>query len=1029
MDGNNWRPAAQEESNGMDGGDWRALLSPDSRQKIVNKIMETLKKHLPVSVPEGLVELQKIAVRFEEKIYTAAMSQSDYLRKIAMKLLTMEIKSQPAGAINSLPSNSAGGNQNPSDPALHGMQSQVHSPGQPLSMPLANQSQLQELLLPQNLPTTTIQSSASLPPALSSITGITRNAISNIVGQDSNLQNISGISQNSVSNSMGQGVQSNIFTISQRQMQGRPQQVVSLQQQQQQQLIYQQQLQQQLLKQKMQRGNIQSNLLPSDMQQQQPLLEPNQMQLSQLPLMQISSSGLTSSQPTQQTQPSLMQSTQPGLRQNQQPGPSVLQQQSVLGQQQQTPVSQQPILPSQQQQQLTGQQPSSGNMQQNQLLGQQNSISDISQQQKPRLLGQQNNLSNMQQLNSLQQEMQQRMQTPGSLLPPQNAIEQRKQTFQSQRGLPEAPSSQTGHTDVVDWQEEIYQKIKSMKELYFPELNEMYQKINLKFQQNDALLQQPEQQEQFERLRYFKNLLERMITFLQLPKSNIPIGFKDKLPQYEKQIIGILSSHRLKKPGMPQQQGQQQPLQQPGGQSHSMTQQLQSHIPQLQQHDNHVNQMQPMNLQPSMTSLQPGAVTGLQHGSMPLCTHLGVPATEQSMINALQLSSNLDSTSRNAMSGMVGYLQQNTVNAAQQANINTLSQSGPSALQPNMNLLQKNSNMIQQQHLKKEQLMQTLQLKQQQWKQQMHQQLMQQLKMGAPFPISSPQNFQAQSPQFFQHSSPQIDQRTLLASIPKSATPIQSANSPFIIPPSTPLTPSPLQGDPEKQQSSGISSNLNAGNMGHQQTAIGLIQAQSLAIGTPGISTSPLLAEFSSPDGNQGSAPMALSGMSSTTERPLEGLFKADGMAPYYVVYRGRVPEIYASRPLCQDQVHQFGGSSFHGFSSLDEAIEAWCDFTGKRSPLTVEPPTQHHPQAVLSSNNSDRNTNQPFVCAETYLVPQEISTAPFGGLDFPAVNVLEQTVGTVSHRRPYNRNVSLMFVVLVGVALLLVSIYMIVDS
>ena len=37
--------------------------------------METLKKHLPVSVPEGLNELQKIAVRFEEKIYTAATNQ------------------------------------------------------------------------------------------------------------------------------------------------------------------------------------------------------------------------------------------------------------------------------------------------------------------------------------------------------------------------------------------------------------------------------------------------------------------------------------------------------------------------------------------------------------------------------------------------------------------------------------------------------------------------------------------------------------------------------------------------------------------------------------------------------------------------------------------------------------------------------------------------------------------------------------------------------------------------------------------
>lgn len=37
--------------------------------------METLKKHLPFSGQDGLHELRKIAVRFEEKIYNAATSQ------------------------------------------------------------------------------------------------------------------------------------------------------------------------------------------------------------------------------------------------------------------------------------------------------------------------------------------------------------------------------------------------------------------------------------------------------------------------------------------------------------------------------------------------------------------------------------------------------------------------------------------------------------------------------------------------------------------------------------------------------------------------------------------------------------------------------------------------------------------------------------------------------------------------------------------------------------------------------------------
>ncbi|CAH2080564.1 unnamed protein product [Thlaspi arvense] len=76
--------------------------------------METLKRHLPFSGPEGLQELKKIALRFEEKIFTTATSQSDYLRKISLKMLTMETKSQNTMS-NSLPPNSANNGRSPPD--------------------------------------------------------------------------------------------------------------------------------------------------------------------------------------------------------------------------------------------------------------------------------------------------------------------------------------------------------------------------------------------------------------------------------------------------------------------------------------------------------------------------------------------------------------------------------------------------------------------------------------------------------------------------------------------------------------------------------------------------------------------------------------------------------------------------------------------------------------------------------------------------------------------------------------------------
>ncbi|KAH9317429.1 hypothetical protein KI387_019198, partial [Taxus chinensis] len=77
--------------------------------------MDTLKKHMPLKVPEGMEELNKIALRFEEKIYTGAVDQQDYLRKISMKMLSLETKNQVPG-VNPSPIPSAGSNQKPVDP-------------------------------------------------------------------------------------------------------------------------------------------------------------------------------------------------------------------------------------------------------------------------------------------------------------------------------------------------------------------------------------------------------------------------------------------------------------------------------------------------------------------------------------------------------------------------------------------------------------------------------------------------------------------------------------------------------------------------------------------------------------------------------------------------------------------------------------------------------------------------------------------------------------------------------------------------
>jgi PAX-interacting protein 1 len=147
----------------------------------------------------------------------------------------------------------------------------------------------------------------------------------------------------------------------------------------------------------------------------------------------------------------------------------------------------------------------------------------------------------------------------------------------------------------------------------------------------------------------------------------------------------------------------------------------------------------------------------------------------------------------------------------------------------------------------------------------------QQSKQGSPFQVSSPQLFQAASPQIPQHSSPQVDQQTHLQSLTKVATPLQSSNSPFGVPtPSPPMAPSPMLGDAEKPIP-GVSSS-NAVNVG-QHTGGAAAPAQSLAIGTPGISASPLLAEFSGPDAYVNA--LAATSGKPTAEQPIDRLIRA----------------------------------------------------------------------------------------------------------------------------------------------------------
>jgi len=462
----------------------------------------------------------------------------------------------------------------------------------------------------------------------------------------------------------------------------------------------------------------------------------------------------------------------------------------------------------------------------------------------------------------------------------------------------------------------------------------LFSKLFLYLEQ-DSMPQQ-QRSDQLEKLRQFKTMLERMIQFLSVSKSNIMPALKDKVAYYEKQIIGFLNMHRPRKPVQQGQlpQSQMQPMQQP-----------QSQTVQDQSHDNQTNpQMQSMSMQGAGPRAQQSSMTNMQ--SNVLSSRPGVSAPQQnipSSIPASSLESGQGNTLNNGQQVAMGSMQQITSQLVN--NSSASAQSGLSTLQSNVNQPQLSSSLLQHQHLKQQQDQQ-MQLKQQFQQRQMQQQQLQarqqqqqqqlqarqqaaqlqqmndmndltsrqgmnvsrgmfqqhsmqgqranyplqQLKPGA---VSSPQLLQGASPQMSQHLSPQVDQKN---TVNKMGTPLQPANSPFVVPSpsSTPLAPSPMQVDSEKPGSS----SLSMGNIARQQATGMQGVVQSLAIGTPGISASPLLQEFTSPDGNILNSSTITSGKPSATELPIERLIRAVSKFPIFKGISQQDGDI-AANPFC----------------------------------------------------------------------------------------------------------------------------------
>ncbi|XP_035541538.1 mediator of RNA polymerase II transcription subunit 15a-like isoform X2 [Juglans regia] len=702
----------------MEVKDWRDRLSPESRERIVRRIMDILKKQIRSSGRDGLSQIKTLSENFEKKIYESATDENDYLKKISVKLLTVEEKIEKLSQSNSLLSKSYSGETT----APRSIQSQVDKHRQSLSLH-SYQSQHQLSRSTQNniAPCGT---SSSLPSSGHPLSDLIETPMPNAATEDSNLQRTSRISQMAAEWSVGHGIYSDVSLNNPIQVQGRkhPPQVVVQQNHQQPQKLQldscQLPLQPRLLKPLKNEFVSPSHLQvhgqegQSGQQNDQKLSRPNQMQSCQLSVTQTpftrpsETQSCVVSDHLQYRQPSCQQSLQPLLMRHPQ---RQLQKthQAPVTHKHKSPMRDQIPSISHQQPQSINQNMADTYVTQNQLIGQQHLVPDSLQQQQrlpflqnkaqnmqqEPLQGQQNNQSSRHHQQLAQQKdfsvlkpqlklhgkqcgnytMHQTQvaaeghtqKTASALLPPQGQQSQpqlpvRELISQSQLEKVQPPptpsqpdtmeiseasgplnlTSEKSFANIGDWQEEVYQRVESLKSRYLKQLNGLRHTLTNRLQQDSAPC--PTNTGQLEKINLALNLT---IAYLNVPKSKITPSYAEKLDTLQKKILWILQLTGKKSDSSPR-EGKLFPdiysvqqLPQPQTQT-SEAQQLENHkIPPLQftKSQSTLAAMQRNNLmflQHVSKSSSPEPAT-LHQNTMHLGDHL--PASEKgNSVNILQ---------------------------------------------------------------------------------------------------------------------------------------------------------------------------------------------------------------------------------------------------------------------------------------------------------------------------------------------------------------------------------------------------------
>ncbi|XP_040992611.1 mediator of RNA polymerase II transcription subunit 15a-like [Juglans microcarpa x Juglans regia] len=397
-------------------------------------------------------------------------------------------------------------------------------------------------------------------------------------------------------------------------------------------------------------------------------------------------------------------------------------------------------------------------------------------------------------------------------------------------------TSEKPFANIGDWQEEVYQRVESLKSRYLKQLTGLRQTLTNRLQQDSA--PHPTNTGQLEKINLTLNLI---IAYLNVPKSKIMPSYAEKLDTLQKKILWILQLTGKKSDSSPR-EGKFFP------DIYSVQQLTQPQIQTSEVHQLENQKIPPLQFTKSQSTL---VATGTRELAQKPELVFQKPNMQQQLVRE-----NHQILPQQAAKPHAHAKRQNQLNEVNELKVR---------LGTSVNKSQHQENAVNDSRVKGGMGVKSGRILQNQSGARCSVYSSQHSKPGASVPISSSEV----SCHPLAHHCPRIDVQNLPTPLTEAGTCFHSAKSCSALPSS--LAQPSMLGNCEKPTFD-APSRLNTGNIRHPNVPGSLGPGQSLAICTPGMSVSPYLEELDTLDGTNCNMATFNYDQSSVAEQPIKCL-------------------------------------------------------------------------------------------------------------------------------------------------------------